>query len=174
MGDLGCLVGCYCCSFYGAVNPFSSFSPFSNYSIGDPVFNPMVGCILCICQALTEPLRRQLYQAPVSKHFLSSTIVSGLGNCIWDGSSGGAASGWHTKIPVSRGRLKALPRWESFSLQIMLDCMNSCSWLLEVACSYLNRLERSIHLEYRYSKGFLLFPNLFTLVLQTLGWYYLC
>jgi hypothetical protein len=34
----------------------------------------------CICQALTEPLRRQLYQAPVSKHLLASTIMSGFGN----------------------------------------------------------------------------------------------
>jgi hypothetical protein len=25
-------------------NPFSSFSPFSNYSIGDPVLSPLVGC----------------------------------------------------------------------------------------------------------------------------------
>jgi hypothetical protein len=33
---------------------------------------------LCICQVLVEPLRRQLYQAPVSKHLLASTIVSGL------------------------------------------------------------------------------------------------
>ena len=49
---------------------------------------------LCICQALVEPLRRQLYQVPVSKHLLASTIVSGFGNCIWDGSSGGAVSGW--------------------------------------------------------------------------------
>ena len=32
---------------------------------------------LCICQALVEPLRRQLYQASVSKHLLASTIVSG-------------------------------------------------------------------------------------------------
>jgi hypothetical protein len=31
---------------------------------------------LFICQALAEPLRRQLYQAPVSKHLLASTIVS--------------------------------------------------------------------------------------------------
>jgi hypothetical protein len=38
---------------------------------------------LCICQALVEPLRRQLYQAPVSKHLLASTIVSGFGDCIW-------------------------------------------------------------------------------------------
>ena len=41
---------------------------------------------LCICQALVEPLRRQLYQPPVSKHYLASPIVSGFGNCIWDGS----------------------------------------------------------------------------------------
>jgi hypothetical protein len=33
---------------------------------------------LCICQAVEEPLRRQLYQAPVSKYFLASTIVSGV------------------------------------------------------------------------------------------------
>jgi hypothetical protein len=31
---------------------------------------------LCICQALAEPLRGQLYQAPFSNHFLASTIVS--------------------------------------------------------------------------------------------------
>ena len=50
---------------------------------------------LCICQVLAEPLRRQLYQAPVSKHFLASTIVSGFGDCIWNGSPGeGAVSGW--------------------------------------------------------------------------------
>jgi hypothetical protein len=49
---------------------------------------------LCICQALAEPLRRQLYQAPVSKHLLASTIVSRFGNCIWDRSPGGAVSGW--------------------------------------------------------------------------------
>jgi hypothetical protein len=35
---------------------------------------------LCICQALAEPLRRQLYQASVSKHLLASTIVSGFGD----------------------------------------------------------------------------------------------
>ena len=40
----------------------------------------------CICQALAEPLRRQLYQAPVSKLLLASTKVSGFGGCLWDGS----------------------------------------------------------------------------------------
>ena len=34
---------------------------------------------LCICQALADPLRRQLYQAPVSMHFLAFTIVSAFG-----------------------------------------------------------------------------------------------
>jgi hypothetical protein len=33
---------------------------------------------LCICQALAKPLRRQLYQAPVSKYLLASTIGPGL------------------------------------------------------------------------------------------------
>ena len=47
-----------------------------------------------ICQALAVPLRRQLYQAPVNMHFLSWTIVSGFGKCIWDGSPGGAVCGW--------------------------------------------------------------------------------
>jgi hypothetical protein len=37
---------------------------------------------LCICQALAEPLRRQAFQTPISKHFLASTIVSGFGGCI--------------------------------------------------------------------------------------------
>jgi hypothetical protein len=35
---------------------------------------------LCTCLALAEPLRRQPYQTPDSKH-LRSTIVSGLGDC---------------------------------------------------------------------------------------------
>jgi hypothetical protein len=49
---------------------------------------------ICIGQDLAEPLKKQLYQAPVSKHFLASVIVSGFGVCIWDGSPGGAVSGW--------------------------------------------------------------------------------
>ena len=49
---------------------------------------------LWFCQALAEPLRRQLYQAPVSKHLLASTIVSEFVDYIWDGSPGGAVSGW--------------------------------------------------------------------------------
>ena len=38
----------------------------------------------CICQALAEPLRRQLYQSPVPKLLLASSIVSGFGVGLWD------------------------------------------------------------------------------------------
>jgi len=50
--------------------------------------------LICIRKVLTEPLRRHPYQASISKHFLASVIVTGFGGCIWDGSSGGAVSGW--------------------------------------------------------------------------------
>jgi hypothetical protein len=46
----------------------------------------------CICQVQAEPLTRQLYQAPVSKLLLASTIESGFGGCLWDGPPGGAVS----------------------------------------------------------------------------------
>jgi hypothetical protein len=49
---------------------------------------------LYIYKALAGPLRRQLYQAPFSKHFLASTIVSEFGDCIWDESPDGTVSGW--------------------------------------------------------------------------------
>ena len=45
---------------------------------------------ICIGPALEGPLRGQLYQAPVSKHFLASAIVSGFGVSRWDGSLGGS------------------------------------------------------------------------------------
>jgi hypothetical protein len=47
---------------------------------------------LCICQALTQPLRRELFQASDSNLLLASAIVSGFGGCLWDGSPGGAVS----------------------------------------------------------------------------------
>jgi hypothetical protein len=50
----------------------------------------------CICQALAEPLRRQLCQAPVSKILLASEIMSG---------SGGLFMGW-------------IPRWGSLWIVI--------------------------------------------------------
>ena len=53
-----------------------------------------VNICICIGQVLAEPLRGQLYQDPVSMHFLASTIVIGFGDCIWNGSPGGAVPGW--------------------------------------------------------------------------------
>jgi len=63
------------CSFYGVANPSAP----SVLSLSPPLGTPCSGqwlalsIHLCICQALAEPLRRQLYQAPVRKH-LASTI----------------------------------------------------------------------------------------------------
>jgi hypothetical protein len=47
---------------------------------------------LCIYEALADPLRRELYQAPVSKHLLASTIMSGVDDFKWDGSPGESVS----------------------------------------------------------------------------------
>ena len=49
---------------------------------------------LCICKALEEPLRRQPYQASISKHFSESTITSRFASCIWHGSLSRAVFGW--------------------------------------------------------------------------------
>ena len=49
------------------------------------VMNRCVSIHFCIFQALAEPHKRQLYQAPVSKIVLASAIVSGFGGCLWDG-----------------------------------------------------------------------------------------
>ena len=49
---------------------------------------------LYISQPLEEPLTKQLYQAPVSKHLVASKIVSGFGNCMWDESPVGTVSEW--------------------------------------------------------------------------------
>jgi hypothetical protein len=59
----GIVVGWYSCSSYGVANPFISFSPFYNSFNGDTMLSPMVAVSICfcICQALAEPLRRQLY-----------------------------------------------------------------------------------------------------------------
>jgi hypothetical protein len=85
-GALGVLVNSYCYPFYGAANLFSNLGPFSSFFTRDAVLSPAVSIYFCICQALAEPFTRQVYQAPVNKHFLASTIVSGFGDCVWDGS----------------------------------------------------------------------------------------
>ena len=47
-----------------------------------------------IDQALAESLKGQLYHAPVSKCFLASAIVLGLGVYPWNGFLDGAVSEW--------------------------------------------------------------------------------
>jgi hypothetical protein len=75
----GDLVGWYCCSSYGVANTFNSFSPFSNPSIGDQWLAANI--CLCICRASQETSISGSFQ-----HALLGIIVSGFGNCIWDGS----------------------------------------------------------------------------------------
>ena len=41
---MGVLVSSYCCSSYGATNPYSSLGTFSSSFIGDPVLHPMDDC----------------------------------------------------------------------------------------------------------------------------------
>jgi hypothetical protein len=55
---------------------------------------------LCISQALAEPLRKQLYQATVSKFLLASAKMSGFDGCLWDGSPG-EGSFWMVITSVS-------------------------------------------------------------------------
>jgi hypothetical protein len=41
---LGVLVSSYCCSTYRVADPFNSLGAFSSFSLGDPVFHPIVDC----------------------------------------------------------------------------------------------------------------------------------
>ena len=82
-GTSGVLVSSYCCSSYGTTKSFISLGTFSSSFIGDPVLSPMVDCDdPPLYLSLVEPLRRQWYQAPVSKLLLASTIVSGFVGCL--------------------------------------------------------------------------------------------
>jgi hypothetical protein len=96
LGDLGLLDDSCRCSSYEAANPFSSLGPFFSSATGDPILSPqwmVLSIHFSICQALTEPLRRQLVQPTGSKQLWTYTIVSGFGNCICDESQGGTVTG---------------------------------------------------------------------------------
>ena len=60
------------------------------------MLSPMVGYkhLHLYWSGTAELLRGQLYQVPVSKHFLASAIVSGFGVCRWDGLLGERVSRW--------------------------------------------------------------------------------
>ena len=74
------------------LNPFRPLHTFSRSSIGDPALSPMDGSEHPLLYV--SGTRRQLYQTLVSKLLLASTIVSGFGGGLRDGSPGGAVSGW--------------------------------------------------------------------------------
>jgi hypothetical protein len=56
---------------------------------------------ISIGKALAEPLKRQLYQASVKKHFLALAIVTGFAGYIWDESPGGAVSGYRLLLLIN-------------------------------------------------------------------------
>jgi hypothetical protein len=66
--------------FLRGCKPLQLLCPFSSSSMVNHVLIPMDGCEHHFCKALAlaKPLRRELYQAPVSKHLLASTKVSGF------------------------------------------------------------------------------------------------
>jgi hypothetical protein len=68
VGALGVLVSSYWCSSYGASDTFSSLDTFSSSFIGDLVLHPMDDYVqpLLYLSGTGEPLREQLYQAPVA------------------------------------------------------------------------------------------------------------
>jgi len=90
----GGLVGWYCCSSYRVINPFISFNPSPNSSIGVPTLSPMVGCkhspLYLSCSGRTSQetaISGSCQQALLG--ISSSVWVCGY---IWDGSPGGAVS----------------------------------------------------------------------------------
>jgi hypothetical protein len=91
-----------CCLVHKVVSPMGLQTPSAAWVLS---LAPSLGTLcsvqwttenihFCICQILAQPLKRELYQVPVSKHVLAFTIVSGFGDCIWDGTPGGTVSGW--------------------------------------------------------------------------------
>jgi hypothetical protein len=88
-GALGGLVSWLCCTLHGATTPLSSFSPFSNSSIGES--NSWLWASTSVFVRFWQSLSGDSH---ISKHFLEFTISSGFGVCIWDGFPGGAVSGW--------------------------------------------------------------------------------
>jgi hypothetical protein len=68
-----------------------------------------LGICICFGQVLVQPLRKQSYKAPVSKHFLASAIMSEFGVCRWDVSIGGTVSAWTFFKPMFHFFVPAFP-----------------------------------------------------------------
>jgi hypothetical protein len=95
-GALKGQVGWYYCSSYGVASPFCSYSPYPNFSTGDPMISSMVGYEHLPLYMSGSGRASQGTAIPGScqQSFLASAIVSGFGVCRWDGSLGGTVSGW--------------------------------------------------------------------------------
>ena len=74
--NCGVLVSSCCFFFQGPANSLSSLGIFSSSIIGDPVLSPKDVCEhpLFYCQALADPLRRQLYHSPAPNPLLASSV----------------------------------------------------------------------------------------------------
>jgi hypothetical protein len=90
------------------VQTSSASVPSPTPSSGTSNVSPMVGCKhLPLYLSCSDRISQETaISASISKHFPGSTIVSWFGGCIWDGSPGGAVSGWpfqwsllHTLFP---------------------------------------------------------------------------
>jgi hypothetical protein len=99
---------CLCNSFheYFVPSSFSFLSASPNTSFGPPCsVQWLAECIYyCICQVL----RRQRYQGPRSKHFLSSEIVTGFDE-VRTGSQTGQEAGTDTEALEERSLLACFP-----------------------------------------------------------------
>ena len=65
--------------------------------------------------AVTEPLRRQLYQAHLSKYFLASTMVSGFDFCIYDEYQDGVVSGGLPTVSIPLQYSTGLPNQNNWT-----------------------------------------------------------
>ena len=83
-----------------------------------------VNICIYISQVLAEPLRGQPYQAPVSKCFLTSAIVSGFGIYRWEGSLGRAVSG----RPLLQSLFHFCPCLSFRQEQFWINIFEMCEW----------------------------------------------
>jgi hypothetical protein len=79
---------------------------------------------ICIGQSLAKPLRRQLNDPSVSKHFLASAIVYGFGVFMWDGSPGGVVSRW----PFLQSLFHSLSLYFFYTGAILVKILEMSRW----------------------------------------------
>jgi hypothetical protein len=88
LGGRGVLIGWYGSSSYGVAKP----SALAVLPLTLP--RGSLCSVWWLAASIYIGIRRKLHQVPVSKHFLASATVSGIGVCIWDVPPGGTISGW--------------------------------------------------------------------------------